>query len=105
MCIGMGLAYLGAFANPQPHHLPVAVVGSGQSAQLLAQSINDKSGGDLAVRTVADRGAAVEQLKHEDIFGAYVVNTDGGKRVAKGRRARRQEGGRGGRGGGRRGRR
>ncbi|XLE12057.1 ABC transporter permease [Streptomyces sp. Pv4-95] len=78
MCIGMGLAYLGAFANPQPHHLPVAVVGSGQSAQLLAQSINDKSGGDLAVRTVADRGAAVEQLKHEDIFGAYVASTDGG---------------------------
>ncbi|MFG2890366.1 ABC transporter permease [Streptomyces sp. NPDC048248] len=83
MCIGMGLAYLGAFANPQPHHLPVAVVGSGQSAQLLAQSINDKSGGDLAVRTVADRAAAVEQLKHEDIFGAYVVNTDGVEEGAK----------------------
>ncbi|MGW1373388.1 ABC transporter permease [Streptomyces sp. NPDC002446] len=72
MCIGMGLAYLGAFANPAPHDLPVAVVGSSRSAQLLAQSINDKAHGDLEVRTVGDRSAAVEQLKHQEIFGAYV---------------------------------
>src|SRR5438874_1131853 len=65
MCVGMGLAYLGAFADPAPHHLPVAIVGSGQSAQLLAQSINDKAGGDLEVRTVGDRSAAVEQLRHQ----------------------------------------
>jgi hypothetical protein len=69
----MGLAYLGAFANPAPHHLPVAVVGPDRSAQLLAQSINDKAGGDLEVRTVADRATAIEQLRHQDIFGAYVL--------------------------------
>ncbi|MFE1769830.1 ABC transporter permease [Streptomyces sp. NPDC059008] len=74
MCIGMGLAYLGAFANPAPHDLPVAIVGSGRSAQLLAQSINDRAHGDLEVRTVGNRAAAVEQLKHEDIFGAYVID-------------------------------
>ncbi|UZJ30486.1 ABC transporter permease [Streptomyces endophytica] len=74
MCIGMGLAYLGAFAHPAPHHLPVAVVGSSRGAQLLAQSLNDTSGGDLEVRTVPDRPTAVEQLKHQDIFGAYVMH-------------------------------
>ncbi|TXC97871.1 ABC transporter permease [Streptomyces sp. ISID311] len=78
MCIGMGLAYLGAFANPVPHHLPVAVVGSGRSAQLLAQSINDKADGALEVRTVGDRSAAVDLLKHQEIFGAYVGNAHGG---------------------------
>ncbi|AOP44880.1 hypothetical protein [Streptomyces lydicus] len=77
MCIGMGLAYLGAFAHPAPHHLPVAVVGSSRSAQLLAQSINDKAGGDLEVRTVAHRSTAVHQLKHQDIFGAYVPAANG----------------------------
>ncbi|BDH08855.1 ABC transporter permease [Streptomyces hygroscopicus] len=77
MCIGMGLAYLGAFANPAPHQLPVAIVGSGHSAQLLAQSINDKAGGDLEVRTVGDRSAAVDRLKHQDIFGAYVIPAKG----------------------------
>ncbi|MEU5018045.1 ABC transporter permease [Streptomyces angustmyceticus] len=86
MCIGMGLAYLGAFANPAPHHLPVAVVGSGRSAQLLAQSINDKADGDLEVRTVADRSAAVDRLKHQEIFGAYVIHAQGarGETSAKG---------------------
>ncbi|WP_406477923.1 ABC transporter permease [Streptomyces platensis] len=77
MCIGMGLAYLGAFAHPAPHHLPVAVVGSGRSAQLLAQSINDKAGGGLEVRTVGDRAGAVDRLKHQDIFGAYVIPAEG----------------------------
>ncbi|MFF4696833.1 ABC transporter permease [Streptomyces chattanoogensis] len=78
MCIGMGLAYLGAFANPAPHHLPVAIVGSGRSAQLLAQSINDKAGGDLDVRTIGDRSAAVGRLKHQEIFGAYVMKPTAG---------------------------
>ncbi|WP_411134601.1 ABC transporter permease [Streptomyces sp. C10] len=82
MCIGMGLAYLGAFAHPAPHHLPVAVVGPGRSAQLLAQSINDKAGGDLDVRTVGDRSAAVDRLKHQDIFGAYVIPAHGAKSAA-----------------------
>ncbi|WP_410096904.1 hypothetical protein [Streptomyces sp. Isolate_219] len=83
MCVGMGLAYLGAFAHPAPHHLPVAVVGQGRSAQLLAQSINDKAGGDLDVRTVGDRSAAVERLRHQDIFGAYVIPAHGAKGAAR----------------------
>ncbi|MFH8749298.1 ABC transporter permease [Streptomyces rimosus] len=75
MCIGMGLAYLGAFAHPEPHHLPVAVVGSGPQTQVLAQSMNDKAHGGLDVRTVGSRAEAVDQLKHQDIFGAYVMDT------------------------------
>ncbi|MCF3101239.1 hypothetical protein IPZ58_06555 [Streptomyces roseoverticillatus] len=72
MCIGMGLAYLGAFSQPEPHELPVAVVGSGPSASTLAHGIAGKAGDKLAVRTVADRDAAVRALRHQDIFGAYV---------------------------------
>ncbi|MFJ3710433.1 hypothetical protein OG204_18385 [Streptomyces sp. NBC_01387] len=72
MCIGMGLAYLGAFHAPQPHDLRVAVVGSGPSAQVLAQTLQDKGDGALTVRTVADRDSAVQQLKDQDIYGAFV---------------------------------
>ncbi|MGW1074468.1 hypothetical protein [Streptomyces sp. NPDC002537] len=72
MCVGMGFAYLGAFAHPQPHELPVAVVGSGASSQALARGIADKAGDRLAVRTVADREEAVRQLKDQSVFGAYV---------------------------------
>jgi hypothetical protein len=72
MCIGMGLAYLGAFHAPEPHHLRVDVVGSGTSAQVLAQTLHDKGAGALDVRTVADRAAAEAQLKGREIYGAYV---------------------------------
>ncbi|MEV5240775.1 hypothetical protein AB0K89_16980 [Streptomyces cinnamoneus] len=72
MCIGMGLAYLGAFAHPAPHDLPVAVVGQGAEVRALAGAIGDKAGDRLAVRTVADRTEAMRQLKEQDVFGAYV---------------------------------
>ncbi|MFJ9060955.1 hypothetical protein [Streptomyces sp. NPDC102409] len=72
MCIGMGLAYLGAFHAPEPHDLRVDVVGSGASAQVLAQTLQDKGDGALSVRTVADRDIAVNHLKTQQSYGAYV---------------------------------
>ncbi|MCP2339531.1 hypothetical protein [Actinomadura rupiterrae] len=75
MCIGMGFAYLGAFHKPEPHELRVAVVGGGAPAQVLAQTIKDKAGDALDVRTVPSREAAVAQLKDQKIFGAYEPGT------------------------------
>ncbi|MGW6528072.1 hypothetical protein [Streptomyces venezuelae] len=72
MCLGMGLAYMGAFVTPEPNDMPVAVVGSGQQTQVLAQNIKDKAGDALDVRTLADREQAVDALKSLDIAGAYV---------------------------------
>ncbi|WP_329039047.1 hypothetical protein OHT61_15995 [Streptomyces sp. NBC_00178] len=72
MCIGMGLAYLGAFHAPEPHALRVDVVGSGTSAQVLAQSLQGKGDGALSVNTVADRATAVDHLRTQRSFGAYL---------------------------------
>ncbi|MFG2905012.1 hypothetical protein ACGF13_08100 [Kitasatospora sp. NPDC048286] len=72
MCLGMALAYLGAFHQPEPHHLKVAVVGTTQQAQGLAQAIQGKAGDALDVRTVADRAAAEQQLRDRDLVGAFV---------------------------------
>ncbi|MFJ3670845.1 hypothetical protein ACIPSE_30735 [Streptomyces sp. NPDC090106] len=72
MCLGMGLAYMGAFVTPEPHHLPVAVVGSGAETKVFAQTVKDKAGEALDVRTVATRADAVELLRSRDITGAYV---------------------------------
>ncbi|MEV8315971.1 hypothetical protein AB0Q95_17535 [Streptomyces sp. NPDC059900] len=72
MCLGMGLAYMGAFVTPEPHELPVAVVGSGEQTQALAQTIKDKAGDALDVRTVDSRSQAVDALRSMDISGAYV---------------------------------
>lgn len=72
MCIGMGLAYLGAFHSPQPHDLRVDIVGSGPSAQVLAQTLQDKGAGALDVRTVPDRSTAVHALEQQQVYGAYL---------------------------------
>ncbi|MFE0641207.1 hypothetical protein ACFW2Y_06290 [Streptomyces sp. NPDC058877] len=72
MCIGMGLAYLGAFHAPEPRGLRVDVVGSGTTVQVLAQTLQDEADGALDVRTVTDRGAAVSALREQRSFGAYV---------------------------------
>ena len=75
MCLGMGLAYLGAFASPAPHHLPVAVVGSGPSATAFAHTLRADAGQALDVRTEPDRQAAVSALTSRAIAGAYIPGT------------------------------
>ncbi|WP_392671643.1 hypothetical protein [Streptomyces sp. LN785] len=72
MCVGMGLAYLGAFHAPEPHDLRVDVVGSGPSAQVLAQTLQNKGAGALSVRTVPDRHTAVDHLRTQASYGAYL---------------------------------
>ncbi|MFF2200331.1 hypothetical protein [Streptomyces sp. NPDC058145] len=72
MCLGMGLAYMGAFVTPEPNHLPVAVVGAGPGAKVFAQTVKDTAGDRLDVRTVATRADAVRLLRSRDITGAYV---------------------------------
>ncbi|WPO70611.1 MULTISPECIES: hypothetical protein [unclassified Streptomyces] len=72
MCLGMGLAYMGAFVTPEPNDMPIAVVGSGPQAKVLAQTVEDKAGDALDVRTLPDREHAVDALKSLDIAGAFV---------------------------------
>ncbi|MGW2962433.1 hypothetical protein ACWDGI_28775 [Streptomyces sp. NPDC001220] len=72
MCLGMGLAYLGAFVHPAPHQMPVAVVGAGPKAKVFAQTVKDTAGDQLDVRTVPTRAAAVDLLTSRTVTGAYV---------------------------------
>jgi hypothetical protein len=76
MCLGMGLAYMGAFVTPEPHHLPVAVVGTTPRAMVFAQTVKDTAGDKLDVRTVATRADAVALLKSRDVTGAYVPSAE-----------------------------
>ncbi|MEU2222954.1 hypothetical protein [Streptomyces sp. NPDC018347] len=76
MCVGMGLAYMGAFVTPEPHHLPVAVVGTSPKAKVFAQTVKDTAGEKLDVRTVATRAGAVGLLKSREVTGAYVPSAE-----------------------------
>ncbi|ARP73545.1 hypothetical protein LK07_31470 [Streptomyces pluripotens] len=72
MCLGMGLAYLGAFVTPEPNHLPVAVVGTAPQTKVFAQTVQDTAGDKLDIRTVATRADAVALLRSREVTGAYV---------------------------------
>ncbi|WP_310406619.1 hypothetical protein [Nocardia kruczakiae] len=72
MCLGMGLAYLGAFHQPEPNHVQVAIVGDGPEVKVMAQTLKDRAGDALDVVTITDRADAVDRLRHRDLAGAFV---------------------------------
>ncbi|MFC4376367.1 hypothetical protein ACFO5K_19930 [Nocardia halotolerans] len=72
MCLGMAFAYLGAFHQPEPNNMQLAVVGDTPQAMVLAQTMKDKGGAGLDVITVPTRDAAVDALHERALVGAYV---------------------------------
>ncbi|MEU4320167.1 hypothetical protein AB0F85_23360 [Nocardia fluminea] len=72
MCLGMAFAYLGAFHQPEPNNLALAVVGDSPQAMVLAQTMRDRGGAGLDMVTVPDREAAVTALRERELVGAYV---------------------------------
>ncbi|MFE5474349.1 hypothetical protein ACFQ9R_01490 [Nocardia sp. NPDC056541] len=72
MCLGMALAYLGAFHQPEPNNLALAVVGDSPQTMVLAQTMKDKGGAGLDMVTVPDRDAAIDALRNRELVGAYV---------------------------------
>ncbi|AMM22003.1 hypothetical protein AX769_19945 [Frondihabitans sp. PAMC 28766] len=75
LAVGMSLAYLGAFHQPTPHHLPVAIVGSQPATQVFAQTLNDKAPSQLSVRTVATDAEARKLIVDRTISAAYEPTT------------------------------
>ncbi|MBP3043452.1 hypothetical protein KKR91_10585 [Arthrobacter jiangjiafuii] len=71
LAAGMGLAYLGAFHQPEPNHMALGVVGSGTSAQVFAQQLNDAEPGRLDVRVVEDPETARHLLTDRELSAAY----------------------------------
>lgn len=71
LAVGMSLAYLGAFHQPTPHHLPVAIVGSQPATQVFAQTLTDKAPSQLSVRTVATEAQARKLIVDRTITAAY----------------------------------
>ncbi|MFF0455163.1 hypothetical protein [Nocardia africana] len=72
MCLGMGLAYLGAFHQPEPNHVQVAIVGDSPQVKVMAQTLKDRAGDALDVVTLTDRADAVDRLQHRELAGAFV---------------------------------
>ncbi|WP_327683369.1 hypothetical protein [Kitasatospora sp. NBC_00458] len=72
MCLGMALAYQGAFHQPEPRHLRVAVVGTTDQARGLAHAVQARAGSALDVATLPDRAAAEQRLHDRELVGAFL---------------------------------
>lgn len=71
LAVGMSLAYLGAFHQPTPHNLPVAVVGTSAETQVFAQKLADSDPDALSVRTVASDAEARSLIEDRTLTAAY----------------------------------
>ncbi|SNV16938.1 YhgE/Pip C-terminal domain [Dermatophilus congolensis] len=76
MTLVMALCYLGGFHRPEPHHLPVAIIGPVNTAGPVAAGLQQATGEMLEVRTLPSTQAATDALQRLEISGAYLPSAD-----------------------------
>jgi ABC-2 family transporter len=69
LMLAFAFSYVGAFHDPTPHHVPIAVVGP---ASLTAQ-LNALPGDPLDARQASSRADALAQIDDREVYGAYDV--------------------------------
>lgn len=69
--------YLAAFHAPQPHRLPVAVVGSSQTLSQVRSSLDAAQPGGFDVRAYSDTSEARDALEHRTVYAAYIATGSG----------------------------
>jgi hypothetical protein len=65
--------YLAAFHAPRPHHLPIAVVGSAQTARALQTDLNRVIPGGFELNRVPSQRAARDAIAHRRAYGAMLA--------------------------------
>ena len=73
-------SYVGAFHEPTPHHVPVAVVGPPAAAVQLSRLPGDP----LEARQASSRSDALSQIDDREVYGVYEPATKA-TRVVTGR--------------------
>ena len=72
LMLAFAFAYVGAFHEPTPHKVPIAVVGPPAAAVQL----NRLPGDPLDARQATSRSDALSQIDDRDVYGAYEVATN-----------------------------
>jgi hypothetical protein len=72
LMLAFAFSYVGAFHEPTPHKVPIAVVGPPAAAVQL----NHLPGDPLDARQVSSRAVALSQIDDRDVYGAYEVATN-----------------------------
>ncbi len=77
LCLGFVLSYVGAFHDPTPHRIPVAVVAPEQVSGQLVEALDDTDGEPVAATAVEDEATARRLLERGEISAALVVDAAG----------------------------
>jgi hypothetical protein len=72
LMLAFAFSYVGAFHDPTPHHVPVAIVGS----RSVAAQLNGLPGDPLDARLASSRSEALSQITNRDVYGAYEAPTN-----------------------------
>jgi hypothetical protein len=72
LMLAFAFFYVGAFHEPTPHHVPVAVVGP----PAVAAQLNRLPGEPLDARTAASRSDALSQIDDRKVYGAFEAATN-----------------------------
>ena len=72
LMLAFAFFYVGAFHDPTPHHVPVAVVGPPAAAAQLSRLPGDP----LDARPVSSRADALSQINDRVVYGAYELATN-----------------------------
>jgi hypothetical protein len=67
LMLAFAISYVGAFHDPTPHHVPVAVVGP----SAVAAQLDRLPGAPLDARAVSSRPDALSQIDDREVYGAY----------------------------------
>ncbi len=72
LTLAFAFSYVGAFHDPTPHEVPVAVVGP----PAVAAQLNRLPGDPLDARQATSRPAALSQIDDREVYGAYEAATN-----------------------------
>jgi ABC-2 family transporter len=72
LTLAFAFSYVGAFHDPTPHDVPVAVVGP----PAVAAQLDRLPGGPLDIRQASSRPDALSQIDDREVYGAYDAATN-----------------------------
>jgi hypothetical protein len=72
LTLAFAFSYVGAFHDPTPHQVPLAVVGPPE----VATQLNGVPGDPLDARSVSSRADALSQIDDREVYGAYEADTN-----------------------------
>ena len=70
--IALPLIFELAFHAPQPHQVPIAVVGSASQVEALSNELHSVNSGGFRVEQVRSQTAAVSAVRDRDVAAAYL---------------------------------